>query len=741
MGDGMQRGRRLCGISAGLVSALWVASLSVAVTPAHAATAAPLADPVIHVATSGHDTSACGNTADPCETIPFAYGRAADGDTIQVAAGTYTLTAALRIAKPGIRMLGAKAGVNATTRTPGGAGETVITGSAGPPSLGLFTAMADDITIDGFTFEGNSAGGGLATSETFSGYVVEDNIVTNNLTGLYSESNGHIPSVIRDNFFDANNNGSGSGNGVFTFRPLANASFTGNKFLGNNSAPINIAGGEVPGGSHDITITGNNMDGEFGVTLVAVTHVLITRNQMIGGWNAVQVSGACHDITVTHNTIEDKTRGGVLLFTGFAAVTNTGITIADNIIDHTATVAGRYGIEISRSNGVVIRHNSLVGSLHGAIGFTTRDQDVPSEGTTIEQNTITGSGGPGITVSSHAYAGPMAVHFNRIVDNDPKRGVLNDDTAAVIDAQHNWWGCDSMPGGAGCDHPAGAATGEIKFGPWLVLQIHSAPADILAGQAATAFGGLQHDSAGALTGGPFFAPVTAVFSAVAGHVTPTSVVTTADLHAQTAWPAGQPRPERICVRVDNQTVCLHFAPLPEVSLRVAETAMPNPAHAGRPLTFRIAISNDGPADAFGVTVDDGLSSVLDGFAWTCVGTAPPTRCSRASGVGSIRTATADIAVGGTITYRLTGVLSPNASGRLSNTVSIIRPPGTMDPGCTPDCSAGTEVSLSPILPVTGPDLMPQAAGGVSLVAAGGLILLAGRRRRRSQLSDWRSRAS
>jgi hypothetical protein len=203
-------------------------------------------------------------------------------------------------------MMGAKAGVNATTRTPGGPGETVITGSAGPPSLGLFTAMADDITIDGFTFEGNSAGGGLATSESFSGYVVEDNVVTDNLTGLYSESNGHIPSVIRDNFFDRNNNGSGSGNGVFTFRPLANASFTGNKFLGNNSAPINIAGGESP---------------------------------------------------------EDKTRGGVLLFTGFAAVTNTGTTIADNIIDHTATVAGRW----LRSPG---RHSGRRGRIRPVAGAT-----------------------------------------------------------------------------------------------------------------------------------------------------------------------------------------------------------------------------------------------------------------------------------------------------------------------------------------------------------------------------------
>ena len=203
------------------VAAVWVVPLSVAMAPAGAA-AGPGA--VIHIATDGHDTPACGSAADPCATIPYAYGKAADGDTIQVAAGTYTLADALVIAKPGIRMLGAMAGVNAATRTPGGPGETVITGSAGPPTYGLFTAEADGVTIDGFTFEGNLDGGGLATSESFSGYTVENNIVANNVVGLYADSDGRKPSLFSDNFFFADDDpGPGSGNGVFTFRPLANA--------------------------------------------------------------------------------------------------------------------------------------------------------------------------------------------------------------------------------------------------------------------------------------------------------------------------------------------------------------------------------------------------------------------------------------------------------------------------------------------------------------------------------------
>jgi Periplasmic copper-binding protein (NosD)/Domain of unknown function DUF11 len=709
MGDGTSRGGRRCGIGAGLSGglvaaavALGTTSLGVAVTAVDAATVPAGADAVIHVSTTGHDTASCGSVTDPCETIPYAYGRAADGDTIQVAAGTYTLAGPLRIAKPGIRLLGAMAGVDATTRTPGGPGETVVTGSAGPPTLGLFSAMADDVTIDGFTLTGNLAGGGAATSEHFSGYVVEDNIVSGNITGLYPESDGSKPSVFKDNFFtDDNDSGPNSGNGIFTFRPLANALFTGNKFRDNNNAPINIAGGEVPGGSHDITIADNDMDGEFGVTLVAVSHVLITRNKMSGGWNAVQVSGACHDITITRNTMNDKTRGGVLLFTGFAAATNTGITIEDNTINHTATVEGRYGIEVSRSNDVVIRRNFLEDSGHGAIGFTTRGQDVPSAAATIEQNTITGSGGPGISAAPGSYTGPMAVHFNRIVDNDPHQGIVNDDPAATIDARDSWWGCNSMPDGAGCDHPAGTAAAAVGYHPWLVLKIRSVPADILAGQAAAIYADLRYDSAGALRAGPFFAPVYVRFSTTRGHVALSETLTSADLSAHTEWPSGQPRPERICVQVDNQEACLHFAAHPEVSLHATMTAVPNPAHAGRRATFTIPITNGGPADAFGVIVDDGLAPVLADFTWTCTATAPPSRCSRASGRGSIAATSADIAAGGTITYRLTGVISANATGYIHNTVRIIPPPGVTDHGCSPKCSASATVSLSPVVPVTG----------------------------------------
>ncbi|MEW2622040.1 right-handed parallel beta-helix repeat-containing protein [Streptomyces sp. NPDC048106] len=555
----MKNRPRLAALLAGCLTALAVTVG--AAPPAAAAT-------VIQVAPNGTDTAGCGTVAAPCASIPFAYDEAAPGDTIRIEAGTYVMTTPLVITKPDLHFEGAKAGVDARTRTPGGPGETVITTPAGSQlRLDTWIVRADGVSIDGFTFTGNAGGAGVSTSENFSGYVVQNDIFTDNIKGFAPSSNGAIPSVFRQNYYVDNNNATltpgAQGNGVFTYRPLANAVFEDSRFQGNQNSPLNISGGEVAGGTHDITIRRNEMPGEFPVVLVALSRVVITQNSMVGGFSGVQVSGACHDIEITQNTITDKTHGAVLLFAGFAAFTNTGITVADNTFERTASVAGRYALEVSRTSGLTVRHNRIADTGQDAIGFTTRGQAVPSSDATITRNTIIRSGGSGIVVQDGAYTGTMTVHNNRIVDSGSGNGVVDNDAAAHIDAIHNWWGCNQMPDGAGCDHLAGTAVGEIAFRPWLVLTIHSVPADIAAGQEAQITAGLNHDSDGNLVPGPFFDPVLTTFSTNVGTVTPNPVLTDAALNATTTWPAGQPRPQEICATIDNQTVCLNFPPATE----------------------------------------------------------------------------------------------------------------------------------------------------------------------------------
>ena len=553
---------------------------------------APRAGAVIHVATNGADTATCGSASAPCASIPFGYARAASGDTIDVGAGTFTLANALTIQKAGLRLLGAKAGVNAANRTPGGPGETVVTGPV--PQLsptGLFDAAADNVTIDGFTFANNGNGSGLSTSENFSGYVIEDNILFNNVTGLDPGSNGTIRTLIEGNLFDRNNNpnSSGSGNGIFTLRPLSNVLLQGNTYRGNDQAPINLAEGGMCGSGRvsNIKIQDNDFTGEFRVALTGVSNSSVANNTMVTGNGGVNMTGCDHGITVTGNNITDKTIQGVRICNCLDQGNNTHITVTDNTI-HDVGKGNNDGITISGSSEITIRGNDIINAGRDGIGFIADlGPHVPNTGVTITQNTIVGARGPdsGIDVGAGTYTGVLLVRFNRIVDSVSGHGLVDDDPAAMVDARENWWGCNSMPAGTGCGHPAGTAVGNIEFTPWLVLRINSVPADILAGQAATIFADLQHDSAGALTSGPFFAPVTADFTATLGHVSPVSVLTTAALHARTNWPSGQPRPEQLCVRVDNQTVCLRFAVLPEVSLPVTGPDLLPRAGAGIALVW------------------------------------------------------------------------------------------------------------------------------------------------------------
>ncbi|MFC5181547.1 right-handed parallel beta-helix repeat-containing protein [Actinomadura harenae] len=618
---------------------LLVTALSGAV-PVLAAAPPAAAATVINVATTGADAAGCGSAASPCATIPFAYNAAGTGDTIRVQAGTYVMTTPLVIRKDDLHFEGAQVGVDARTRTPGDPGETVITTVAGTPiRYDLWVAQANGTSIDGFTFTGNGDGAGVTTSESFSGYRVENTIFSNNLKGFAPSSNGVTPSVFQQNLFINNNNATlapgQQGNGVFTYRPLANATFSNNRFQDNGNSSINISGGEVAGATRNITIADNDMDGEFPVQLVALRDVTVTRNSMVGGWSGVQLSGACHDVTITNNHIADKTRGGILLFTGFAAVTNTGITIEHNTIDGTATIAGRYGVEIANSSGVVLRNNRITDSGQGAVGFTTRGQTTRSTDATITRNTITGSGGAGILVADGAYSGPMAVHYNRIVDNGDNQGLVNNDSEANIDARLNWWGCNEMPDGGGCDHVVGTAAGQVDFQPWLILTINSVPDDIAAGQQAQITASLQNDSDGGTPGGPFFHPVRTVFSADPGSVDPSEVVTDALLHATTTWPAGQPRPEEICARIDHQTVCLHFEPPSEEGAidLTKRVETPGPYRVGTDVRYSYTVTNTGDAELTDVQVrDDRVTDVTceettlaPGAETTCQGTYRITR--------------------------------------------------------------------------------------------------------------------
>jgi uncharacterized repeat protein (TIGR01451 family) len=147
-------------------------------------------------------------------------------------------------------------------------------------------------------------------------------------------------------------------------------------------------------------------------------------------------------------------------------------------------------------------------------------------------------------------------------------------------------------------------------------------------------------------------------------------------------------------------------PAPIVGLRVAKRVAPHPYVPGRWLAYTVTVSNSGPSDAFGARIDDPLPAALagHGFTWKCRATAGSS-CA-ASGSGAIHDIVT-IAVGGHLTYTVTGTVPPGTRGTLTETATATPPSADTDQGCSPHCSATARDTpvpappVPPVVPVTG----------------------------------------
>jgi len=153
-------------------------------------------------------TNAFAKIQDAIDAVSSAY------DVIRVAGGTFAEQ--VRVNKS-VVLLGNQYGVDARQR-PGTAGETVLTGSSGSTS---FSVTAGDVTIDGFTVQdatnAANAGAGIVIGYVTSGTNVRNNIIKDNITGLYIANFNNSPwTVIQQNVFRSNNRpGPTGGVGVY----------------------------------------------------------------------------------------------------------------------------------------------------------------------------------------------------------------------------------------------------------------------------------------------------------------------------------------------------------------------------------------------------------------------------------------------------------------------------------------------------------------------------------------------
>ncbi len=103
-------------------------------------------------------------------------------------------------------------------------------------------------------------------------------------------------------------------------------------------------------------------------------------------------------------------------------------------------------------------------------------------------------------------------------------------------------------------------------------------------------------------------------------------------------------------------------------------------NSGSPVTYTIVVSNAGPDASNGSIVTDTVPASITGVNWTCGAATGGATCGAASGSGNSISTTANLPSGSSVTYTVSGTLSPAATGTLSNTATVITPAsGVSDP--------------------------------------------------------------
>ncbi len=355
----------------------------------------------------------------------------------------------------------------------------------------------------------------------------------------------------------------------------ASATITDSTISGHEYTPNTVSStGILPFNSTNVTATGNTFNGND----VGIYHFTSPAPMSLSALN------------ISTNTFTNNPDAGII----FDAVTPT---ITDNFIS-----GSNWGIGAFPVNGQTIQtsRNSISAPVGAnSVGIYVDDYDTGSPTTTATIN----------------------ANFTRITGHTA--GIQNDSGSAV-NAVNNFWGCNTGPGGVGCDTVAGTGLGLVTFNPWLVLNnTTSSLPSVNTGGMATVTTNLRFNSAmvdtytpttrlpNAILSSPNGIPVN--FSSNAfGSVSPTSAPLF-NGQAQTTFTGGGvfsgDQTAVVTVAVDNAT--------DSVNIIVEDTTVPT-------VTIEQAAGQPDPANAVPVNFTAVFSEAVTGFTNADISTAGST---------------------------------------------------------------------------------------------------------------------
>ncbi|MDB5328802.1 MAG: hypothetical protein JWM57_4371 [Phycisphaerales bacterium] len=303
-------------------------------------------------------------------TIQAAVNAASPSAVITVDAGTYAEQVTINKT---LTIRGAKTGVDARTRST--TGESILTGGAsGTARTASFYIAANNVTIDGFTVQGETdksttRGAGIVIAPNMYGTTIRNNIVQNNVAGIFLANNSTtVPALIQNNLFQNNNNaGINGGRGIYTDGEIAGTNLT-NVTIDNNTFKGNTGGSgttgleaavafeaQTAGRQSNIRFTNNTESGNGkGILFFNTTGVLIQGNSVTTSrdWysGAVRFEGNNHNVTITKNNIFANTGPGVAVDSNGTPGDSSGFVVTkNNIYGNGTTSGGKLGVVFNQS--------------------------------------------------------------------------------------------------------------------------------------------------------------------------------------------------------------------------------------------------------------------------------------------------------------------------------------------------------------------------------------------------------
>lgn len=339
------------------------------------------------------------------------------GNVVNVEAGTWNAPV---VVNKSVTLSGAQAGV---APTPGCApGSQTIQRRS-------IDVAANNVVIDGFTVAEVGSNGvapgpvgpanpdvlgtGIYLRPTFSGYAVRNNVIRDNIFGVYYNSSGVLPSIVERNCFISNNEpGAASGDGIYSDQGLSNASMNANRFVGHDSAAIVLAGTQS-----DIDIDANTLASDRTIVLFNTDNATITNNTSttgLSGSSTIFLGGGNDGVQISGNTVIDAPATAIrILDAGFGA--NSNVAISGNTLDGNASSsafgvrvgAGAIssglsitnnpvirdhlrGIEIDGANGAIVTGNGISSFNGPSASNPSAIQVINSTGIDVSSNTING---------------------------------------------------------------------------------------------------------------------------------------------------------------------------------------------------------------------------------------------------------------------------------------------------------------------------------------------------------------